>query len=476
VQTLHIGIFTIVALAAGFTPRESWRRWLIFAASIVAVFWLQPTSPIRQLDFWLPVATISITVLAWVIVQQRGFMIRALLQSLGVIALIIVALALMRYIDEPICCLTASRPPQILPVLIVVGAVVALQAGASRVAPGVRTVQLALLIILLTLLLVLKTEALATYASAGLRTLTDQPVAFAKAIDIGWIGISYVAFRLMHVLLDRRNGVLPEDIALPEFLSYVLFFPTLVAGPLDQIKPFAAEFRARLAMNAPAVFDAGLRIVTGMFKKFVIADALALIALDPAAALNTHSTLWTWIALYAYAFRIYFDFAGYSDIAIGLGRLAGFSIPENFDRPYLKSNLTLFWNSWHMTLSNWFRAYYFNPISRDLRQRARNASPALIIAFSQITTMFLIGLWHGVSWNFAIWGLWHGIGLFVHNRYANATRVQARKLESQPRLARLVNVLSVLLTFHYVALGWVWFALDDFGTAWRVFLRLFGLA
>jgi alginate O-acetyltransferase complex protein AlgI len=212
-----------------------------------------------------------------------------------------------------------------------------------------------------------------------------------------------------------------------------------------------------------------------MFKKFVVADALALIAFDPVSALRTESTLWTWVALYAYAFRIYYDFAGYSDIAIGLGRLAGFSIPENFDRPYSKSNLTLFWNSWHMTLSNWFRAYYFNPISRDLRQRARTASPALIIAFSQITTMFLIGLWHGVSWNFALWGLWHGIGLFMHNRYANATRVQARKLESQPRLARLVHVLSVLLTFHYVALGWVWFALPDFGTAWRVFLRLFGI-
>jgi hypothetical protein len=194
-QPLHIGVFAVVALAAGFAPRESWRRWLIFAASIVAVFWLQPTTPIRQLDFWLPVATIAVTVLVWVLVQPRGFMLRLLLQGLAVIAAIIIALALMRYV-EPICCLTASRPPQILPVLIVVGVVVALQAGASRVAPGVRWLQLAQVITLLALLLVLKTEAIATFASAGLRTLTGQSAALPRRLILAGLGFRISPFAL----------------------------------------------------------------------------------------------------------------------------------------------------------------------------------------------------------------------------------------------------------------------------------------
>jgi alginate O-acetyltransferase complex protein AlgI len=178
--------------------------------------------------------------------------------------------------------------------------------------------------------------------------------------------------------------------------------------------------------------------------------------------------------LYAYAFRIYFDFAGYSDIAIGLGRLLGFRIPENFDRPYLKTNLTAFWNSWHITLAMWFRAYFFNPLSRAMRSGRVAIPTAVIIAASQLSTMVLIGMWHGITWNFVIWGAWHGVGLFIHNRFADLTRASQRRLNEKPRLKLVLDAVRVVLTFHYVALGWVWFALPSVALSWDVMARLFG--
>jgi D-alanyl-lipoteichoic acid acyltransferase DltB (MBOAT superfamily) len=208
--------------------------------------------------------------------------------------------------------------------------------------------------------------------------------------------------------------------------------------------------------------------------KFVLADLLALISLDGARAAQTHQTGWLWLLVYAYAFRLFFDFAGYTHIAIGIGQLAGITLPENFDRPYLKGSLTAFWNSWHITLAMWFRAYFFNPVSRALR--TRSVPVQLIIASTQLTTMLLIGLWHGVTWNFAIWGLWHGIGLFVNNRWQNATRVRMRQWNENPRLKSALSAAGVLVTFHYVALGWVWFALPSLSLSVKTFLGLLGLS
>ena len=180
--------------------------------------------------------------------------------------------------------------------------------------------------------------------------------------------------------------------------------------------------------------------------------------------------------LYAYAFRIYFDFSGYTDIAIVIGNLLGIQKPENFETPYFKPNLTLFWNSWHMTLAGWFRAYFFNPLTRALRSQPRNIPLPLIILIGQLSTFILIGLWHGITWNFAIWGAWHGLGLFIHNRWSDAFRSKISSLDSRPRLKRLAIAASTLLTFHYVSLGWVWFALSTPDQSWKTFLNLFGIS
>ena len=162
---------------------------------------------------------------------------------------------------------------------------------------------------------------------------------------------------------DRTTGKLAANaIALREFVSYVVFFPSLTAGPIDRAERFAKDYCNPAAPQVADLLAGGQRIITGVFKKFVIADTLAIVALNGVNAAQASSALWIWVLVYAYAFRIYFDFGGYTDIAIGLGRFLGIKLPENFDRPYLKPNLTLFWNSWHMTLAQWFRTYFFNPV------------------------------------------------------------------------------------------------------------------
>jgi D-alanyl-lipoteichoic acid acyltransferase DltB (MBOAT superfamily) len=325
---------------------------------------------------------------------------------------------------------------------------------------------------LIGLLLVTKFEPLGQAASAALRGLAGQPRDLASATDLRWLGFSYLSFRLIHILRDRAAGRLPQ-VSLREFVTYAVFFPAYTAGPIDRLERFVKDERQPFKLDAEAILAGGSRIAVGVLKKFVLADSLAILALNATNAAQTASPLWMWVLVYAYAWRLYLDFSGYSDIAIGLGRFFGIKLPENFDRPYLKPNLTLFWNSWHITLAQWFRAYVFNPLTRALR--ARPLPPAAIILTTQLVTMVLIGLWHGVTWNFVIWGAWHGAGLFIHNRWADFMKRRGAFLSARPRLAQAARVGGILLTFHFVALGWVWFALPDTALALTVFRRLFGL-
>jgi alginate O-acetyltransferase complex protein AlgI len=199
------------------------------------------------------------------------------------------------------------------------------------------------------------------------------------------------------------------------------------------------------------------RVSLGLFKKFVIADTLAISALSDGLAQHIHSTPWMWFTVYAYAFQIYFDFSGYTDIAIGMGRLLGIRLPENFRSPYLKPNIAMFWNNWHITLTQWFRAYYFNPFTRSLRRTKISAWSTLMLM--QLSTMALI---------------WHGVGLFIHNRWSDWLRIRADITRLSPFNQKLLSFGGVLLTFNFVALGWVFFALSTPALAWQTMLVLFG--
>ncbi len=473
----YILAFTAVALLIGLVLRNRWRVYILMGISALAVFLLQPALPIRSLDFWLSTITILLAILGWILTTPFEMLHeRQNLVALAILGGIIVFADLTRYFGLG-WTITATLPPRFEALMFFLALVALLLFGIAYFKRSYPALILASgIILLIGIFSILKAPSLATAASGIIRSAFGRPSANAAATDLRWIGFSYIAFRLIHTIRDRQSGRLPV-VTLPEYVTYVIFFPAITAGPIDRIERFVQDLRRQpISLSAEDLSIAGKRLVVGLFKKFVLADSLALIALNNINAPQTGASGWMWVLLYAYTFQILFDFSGYTDIAIGIGGLLGFRLPENFANPYLKPNLTQFWNSWHMTLTQWFRSYFFNPFTRFLRSSRHPLPVPVVILVTQISTMLLIGLWHGVTWNFIIWGLWHGIGLFIQNRWSGIVRPWAIRLETRPALKMSMVVVSTFLTFQYVALGWIWFALPDPVSSWQVFLRLFGLA
>jgi alginate O-acetyltransferase complex protein AlgI len=474
VELGHIAAFIIVGLIYLLVLPSQWRKWALLVGSIIAIYWLQPTLNIRWLDYSLPTATIGIAVVCWFVTRQTTEINREDWQILVVIVAIALLLTISRYIDIPFE--LTSRPPEtwqvIIYLLMLMGTIFILRKRQFG-----STIITIVIVFIVSLFVLLKTEPLTIGLSHFLRGQTGQDQSLAAVVDIQWLGFSYVAFRLLHTLRDRQNGLLP-DLTLREYLAYVIFFPAYVAGPIDRAERFAANYRALPITNmrdANKITIAFTRITMGLFKKFVIADGLAYFSLNTTNLAQANSAGATWMLLYSYAMQLYFDFSGYSDIAIGIGILFGIQLPENFDQPYLKNNITTFWQSWHMTLSNWVRSYVYSPLSRNLLRRKNKPSNNVIILICTLTTMVIIGLWHGVTLPFVIWGLWHGMGLFIHKLWSDRTRGWYRGLKERPIKQRLWYGVGVVLTFHFVVLGWVWFAMPDMASALRTFSGLLGL-
>lgn len=471
----QILILLVVALLLGWLTRKFQRVNVLMVASILAVYWLQPVLPLRYLDFYLPTLSIGITVLAWALTatpEMRRQ--RASLVSGGIILALVLALALTRYlgVDE---FLLPARPPIIAQVSIVLAFFLLVSFLLARQTENASNTALWVgFTILLFFFIVLKTPVLSEWASQFWRSfVSKQDVSLAAATDIHWLGYSYLAFRLLHTIRDRQSGRLP-DVTLGEYLTYVIFFPSFSVGPIERVERFIKGLRNPAQSFNADLLAGGQRLAVGLFKKFVVADTLAMISLNATSAIQAQSALGAWILLYAYAFQIYFDFSGYTDIAIGLGHLVGIKLPENFQNPYRESNLTTFWNKWHITLTQWFRAYFFNPFARSLRSK-RKLSPTMMVFVSQLVTMTLIGLWHGVSWSFVIWGIWHGLGLFLQNRYSGWIKPRLAAASLSPRAQRALSIGGTLFTFHFVALGWVWFVLPNPVLGWQFILRLIGV-
>ncbi len=466
-----IAVALLIRLASGFGIA---RGRLLMVASIVAIFWLQPAVPIRFLGFWLPVATIFITVFTWLLTAEKEQKLARETQVTAAWLIAVIALiAASRLIDIDSLWL-ANRPPQLQQVLVGLAILLLAAIGLAMVVKPVNGWLVAGIVLLITLFIMLKTAPLAGWASMVLRSLVQQSTSTASPVDIRWLGFSYIAFRLIHTLRDRQNGRLAQ-FSLQDTINYVIFFPSFSAGPIDRLPHFVKELQQPVGIVSPQLSSAFLRLTVGIFKKFALAGGLSLVALNSLNASQLNSSGWVWLLVYAYALLIYFDFAGYTDIAIGLGLLAGIQLPENFNQPYLKPNLTQFWNNWHITLTQWFRAYFFNPFTRALRSRYRNLSVGWIVFITQLSTMILIGLWHGVSWNFVMWGLWHGLGLFVHNRFADWVKPRQVGWNIHPRLQPWLNGFNTFFTFNFVALGWVWFALPNVTLSLQVFAHLFGM-
>jgi D-alanyl-lipoteichoic acid acyltransferase DltB (MBOAT superfamily) len=468
----QIAASIVAALLVGLSARGALRTYSLLALSVLAVYWFQPALPLRSFDFWLPSLSLALTILIWMLTSPPGsWTRRENIAGLSVIVGLVTLLDFSRFLPEPL--ITATIPPPFFQYLAFLLVIALLVAASLRVVSRPAWLLGGAILLLIALLIILKAPSLSLQASMFFRALANRPVENAAFGDLRWLGFSYIAFRLIHVLRDRQMGRLPE-LSLPEFATYVVFFPTLAAGPIDRAERFTGDLRQDFALTQEETLLGGQRIVLGLFKKFVLADTLALVALNDALAVQTRTSGWMWVIVYAYAFQIYFDFSGYTDIAIGIARLVGIRLPENFAAPYLKPNLTQFWNSWHMTLTQWFRSYFFNPFNRWMRGFKNAPAWAMILA-GQVTTMVLIGLWHGITPNFILWGLWHGLGLFVQNRWSDFVRPRSGSPELTARFQPVLQIGGILLTFHFVALGWVFFALSEPILSFLVIRKLFGL-
>jgi alginate O-acetyltransferase complex protein AlgI len=471
---IHILVFLCLSILIGLVARGKWRSWAIMVVSVLGIYWLQPATSIRHLDFWLPTLSLGLTVLAWqLIVSKDTHRDRADLTTFLIMLGLVFILGLTRYLGRGTL-LTPTRPPFlgsiVLALLLLAGLTLFIKKLREK---GISLVQIGAGLILV-FFIVLKSQPLAEAVSRGLRMISGQSTDLASASELQWLGFSYIAFRLLHTLRDHALGRLPP-LTLRDYLCYVLFFPALPAGPIDRVERFQRDLNTQASLNADVALEGGTRIVIGLFKKFVLADGLAYFALNATNASQIQSTSWLWIMLYAYAFRLYLDFSGYTDVAIGTGLLMGVRLPENFNRPYFKPNIATFWNSWHITLAQWFRSYFFNPITRALRAGKAKLPTAAIILIGQLSTMALIGLWHGMAGNFLLWGLWHGLGLFLHNRWVDLQRSRPHWFPQSLMSSHALQVVSVVFTFHFVLLGWIPFVIPDVQQALDVFLRLFGV-
>jgi alginate O-acetyltransferase complex protein AlgI len=270
------------------------------------------------------------------------------------------------------------------------------------------------------------------------------------------LGISFLSFRAINYLIDVSREELPPERDLLRFAAYVTFFPELVAGPIDRARALLPQL---LAKRAPD-WEGGLqRIIDGLVKKAVIADNLAPWVNKVYAAPGIFSGRAVLLAAFLYAWQLYFDFSGYSDIAIGVGRLLGLTCMENFDKPYLALNLADYWRRWHISFSSWLRDYLYTPLATAWRHGGRPATvAALFITFG------LSGLWHGAAWGYVVWGLLHGAGLSAE---LLTRRWRRGKLEG-----RAWDVISQIATFSFVTLTLVFFRAETVAKAFAVLGRI----
>ena len=284
------------------------------------------------------------------------------------------------------------------------------------------------------------------------------------------IGISFFSFQSVTYTLDTYRGVNKPMEKLTDFVLYITMFPQLIAGPIIRYCDVADQIRSRESSMGDRL-QGFYRFVIGLCKKILIADVIGAqvdAILGPAnfslldagqitdiftrvAALDSTTA---WIVSLAYTFQIYFDFAGYSDMAIGLGRMMGFKFPENFDNPYTSGSITEFWRRWHITLGAFIMNYLYIPLGGNRKGKGR-------MYFNLWVCFLLSGLWHGASWNFLVWGALHGLFICLDKLFLGKV------------MKKIGKVPSVILTFLLVNLIWVFFRIEDFSLAWLLIKRMF---
>ena len=272
------------------------------------------------------------------------------------------------------------------------------------------------------------------------------------------IGISFFTFQSITYVVDTYRGVNTPMQRLTDYMVYIIMFPQLIAGPIVRYTDIADQITARRRLCWDECLQGFYRFVIGLSKKVLIADVIGrtvdVVLGGDLAAMDTGTA---WVTITAYTMQLYFDFSGYSDMAIGLGRIMGFRFPENFDNPYNSASITEFWRRWHITLGAFMRNYLYIPLGGNRHGTARTY-------FNLWVVFLLSGLWHGASWNFVLWGAYHGFFLVVE-------RILSRHIPLFDTKRR--HPLFVLPTFIILLVGWAIFRIEDLPSCWTFIQRLF---
>ncbi len=270
------------------------------------------------------------------------------------------------------------------------------------------------------------------------------------------LGISFFTFQTMSYTIDvyRRDATVPRNIV--DFGAYVTLFPQLIAGPIVKYKTVAAELVHRTVTSRDFA-EGACRFTAGLAKKVLLANAAGALWESCQASQNAGALTVAggWTGLFAFGFQIYFDFSGYSDMAVGLGRILGFRFDENFDHPYLSTSVGEFWRRWHMSLTSWFREYLYFPLGGSRAGRARTLRNLLVV-------WFCTGFWHGASWNFILWGLYFGLWIILE------------RFVFQGLLSRTPVWVKRVYTLAVVFVGWGIFAMEDLGVCGKYLAVCFG--
>lgn len=278
------------------------------------------------------------------------------------------------------------------------------------------------------------------------------------------VGISFFTFQSISYIIDiYREEIKPLNRWI-DYLFYISFFPQLVAGPIVRAKDFIPQIHKPVHVSDYMFGKGVFLIIAGLFKKAVISDYISLNFVDrvfdqPAL----YSGLENLVAVYGYALQIYCDFSGYSDMAIGIALLLGFKFNVNFNSPYKSATITEFWRRWHISLSSWLKDYLYISLGGNRKGRIRTY-------FNLLTTMLLGGLWHGASWQFVFWGALHGTSLATHKWVMEHFKSFKAMGQDMHPLRRFIGIL---LTFHLVCFGWIFFRASSFANGWEVIRQIF---
>jgi alginate O-acetyltransferase complex protein AlgI len=290
--------------------------------------------------------------------------------------------------------------------------------------------------------------------NAALSVFGDKQIHWTKLVLP--IGISFYTFETITYVVDVYRRVHKPLTKFWDYQLYIILFPKLIAGPIIRYHELADQIKDRAD-----VIDDKLtgfyRFIFGLAKKVLIANQMGHVA-DEIFALNylEMDTLTAWLGSLAYTFQIYFDFSGYSDMAIGLAKMMGFRFPENFNNPYISQSITEFWRRWHMTLGSWMKNYLYIPLGGNKVSKNR-------LYFNLWLVFLASGLWHGASWSFVFWGAFHGFFLVIERAFFGKV------------LARIGKLPSILITFFIVNIGWVFFRIEKIGDAFLYLKTMFTL-